>query len=87
MLFDCLDAGIENDPRNSGNILRNTMKRSGTADLPLHGGRVPPWLAERMTKLGTAITENIVHDYGVSAFLWYHYISDGSAETWTRAAG
>ncbi|HKO42453.1 MAG TPA: DUF763 domain-containing protein [Pyrinomonadaceae bacterium] len=45
------------------------MKRSGTADLPLHGGRVPPWLAERMTKLGTAITENIIHDYGVSAFL------------------
>jgi hypothetical protein len=45
------------------------MKRSGTADLPLHGGRVPPWLAERMTKLGTAITEAIIHDYGTSAFL------------------
>src|SRR5687767_13197386 len=45
------------------------MNRSGTADLPLHGGRVPPWLAERMTQLGTAITENIIHDYGVSAFL------------------
>src|ERR671913_2084982 len=45
------------------------MKRSGTADLPLHGGRVPRWLAERMTKLGTAITENIIYDYGVSAFL------------------
>ncbi len=45
------------------------MKRSGIADLPLHGGRVPPWLAERMTKLGSAITENIVHDYGTSAFL------------------
>jgi len=45
------------------------MKRSGTADLPLHGGRVPQWLAERMTKLGTAIAENIVHDYGTSAFL------------------
>jgi hypothetical protein len=45
------------------------MKRSGTADLPLHGGRVPPWLAERMTKLGTAITEAVVHDYGTSAFL------------------
>jgi hypothetical protein len=45
------------------------MKRSGVADLPLHGGRVPPWLAERMTKLGTAITENIVHCYGASAFL------------------
>ena len=45
------------------------MKRSGTADLPLHGGRVPAWLAERMTKLGTAITEAIVADYGSSAFL------------------
>jgi len=45
------------------------MKRSGTADLPLHGGRVPPWLAERMTRLGTAITEIIIHDYGTSAFL------------------
>lgn len=45
------------------------MKRSGVADLPLHGGRVPHWLADRMTKLGTAITETIVHDYGVSSFL------------------
>ena len=45
------------------------MKRSGTADLPLHGGRVPLWLAERMTKLGTAITEAIIYDYGSSAFL------------------
>src|SRR6266496_402388 len=45
------------------------MKRSGVADLPLHGGRVPQWLAERMTKLGTAITEAVVHDYGASAFL------------------
>jgi hypothetical protein len=45
------------------------MKRSGTADLPLHGGRVPQWLAERMTKLGTAIAENIIHGYGTSVFL------------------
>src|SRR6187200_2286925 len=45
------------------------MKRSGIADLPLHGGRVPGWLAERMTRLGTAITETIVHHYGTSAFL------------------
>lgn len=45
------------------------MKRSGVADLPLHGGRVPQWLAERMTKLGKAVTETIVHDYGASAFL------------------
>ena len=45
------------------------MKRSGIADLPLHGGRVPPWLAERMTLLGTAITENIIIHYGPSTFL------------------
>jgi hypothetical protein len=45
------------------------VKRSGTADLPLHGGRVPAWLAERMTTLGTAITESIVHHYGPSEFL------------------
>jgi hypothetical protein len=46
-----------------------SMKRSGTADLPLHGGRVPPWLAERMTQLGTAIAEHIVLSYGPSEFL------------------
>lgn len=45
------------------------MKRSGVADLPLHCGRVPQWLAERMARLGTAITETIVHEYGASAFL------------------
>ena len=45
------------------------MKRSGVADLPLHGGRVPQWLATRMTTLGTAITESVVHHYGRSAFL------------------
>ena len=45
------------------------MNRSGTADLPLHGGRVPQWLAERMTRLGTAITEAVILDYGSSAFL------------------
>ena len=45
------------------------MKRSGSADLPLHGGSVPPWLAERMTRLGTAIAENVIHHYGRNAFL------------------
>lgn len=45
------------------------MKRSGTADLPLHGGRVPHWLAQRMTTLGTGITEAIVCDCGTSGFL------------------
>jgi hypothetical protein len=45
------------------------MQRSGHADLPLHGGRVPPWLAERMVKLGTAISESVLLDYGSSALL------------------
>jgi hypothetical protein len=45
------------------------MKRSGTADLPLHGGRVPPWLAKRMTELGTAIAEQVILNYGTSEFL------------------
>jgi hypothetical protein len=45
------------------------MKRSGVADLPLHGGSVPPWLAERMTRLGTAIVENVIHHNGRSALL------------------
>jgi hypothetical protein len=40
-----------------------------TADLPLHYGKVPPWLAERMSLLGGAITESIVMEYGASAFL------------------
>jgi hypothetical protein len=45
------------------------MRRSGTADLPLHGGRVPPWLANRMTELGTAIAEQVILNYGQSEFL------------------
>src|ERR1700704_2000531 len=45
------------------------MKRSGFADLPLHGGHVPAWLAERMTQLGTAISESILHQYGAPELL------------------
>jgi hypothetical protein len=40
------------------------MKRSGSADLPLHYGYVPKWLADRMAKLGLAITESILTEYG-----------------------
>src|SRR5215207_9039355 len=65
------------------------MKRSGIADLPLHGGRVPTWLAERMTKLGSAITETIVHHYGTSAFLsrlsdpfWFQALSAVMGMDW-----
>ncbi len=39
-------------------------RRTGSADLPLHGGHVPPWLATRMAALGRVIVEAIVHHYG-----------------------
>ncbi len=39
-------------------------RRAGSADLPLHGGHVPKWLADRMTRLGTVMSEAIVHHYG-----------------------
>jgi hypothetical protein len=45
------------------------VKRSGVADLPLHGGRVPAWLAARMEMLGTAIAESVLHHYGRAEFL------------------
>ena len=39
-------------------------RKSGTADLPLHSGHVPKWLANRMTKLGAVACEAIIHHYG-----------------------
>jgi uncharacterized protein len=39
-------------------------RRTGSADLPLHGGRVPSWLASRMAALGAVICQAIVHHYG-----------------------
>ena len=39
-------------------------RRRGSADLPLHGGRVPQWLGERMTRLGAVIAEAIVIENG-----------------------
>lgn len=40
------------------------IKRSGYADLPLHTGIVPRWLADRMMLLGTEIVESILLNYG-----------------------
>ena len=39
------------------------------ADLPLHYGHVPPWLAERMTRLGGAIVEALIIEFGKSEVL------------------
>src|SRR5919108_4143501 len=45
------------------------VQRTGSADLPLHGGRVPAWLGARMAKLGAVICQAIVHHYGRDEFL------------------
>jgi uncharacterized protein len=45
------------------------MKQSGSADLVLMGGSIPPWLSERMTRLCLPVFEAIVADYGQQAFL------------------
>jgi hypothetical protein len=44
-------------------------RRTGSADLPLHGGHVPAWLATRMAALGRVISEAIVHHYGPDELL------------------
>src|SRR6202453_2476774 len=44
-------------------------RRAGSADLPLHNGRVPAWLGQRMARLGAVIAEAIVHHYGREEFL------------------
>ncbi len=40
------------------------VRRAGSADLPLHAGHVPRWLADRMTRLGAVMSQAIVHHYG-----------------------
>lgn len=44
--------------------VNEVTQRSGSADLPLHGGRVPKWLGDRMTRLGAVLCEAIIHHYG-----------------------
>ena len=58
-LLHTADASIRDNTR--GALM---ARRAGSADLPLHGGRVPKWLGERMTRLGAVIVEAIVIEYG-----------------------
>jgi len=44
-------------------------RRAGSADLPLHNGFVPKWLADRMTRLGVVIGEAVITHYGRDEFL------------------
>lgn len=43
--------------------------RTGSVDLPLHSGQCPPWLFERMTKLGRAMMFLLVREQGRPAVL------------------
>lgn len=45
------------------------VTKTGTANLPLHYGQVPLWLADRMTKLGSIMSQAIIHHYGRDEFL------------------
>ena len=58
------------------------MKRSGSADLPLHNGHVPMWLADRMAKLGLAIFETIAMEFGTGEI-----ISKMSNPFWFQSLG
>lgn len=45
------------------------MKRSGTADMALFGGGIPPWLFERMKALALPMVEAIIQERGTTDFL------------------
>jgi uncharacterized protein len=45
------------------------MHRTGIAELPLHGGKAPPWLFQRTVKLGREIIRLIVEDDGPEEIL------------------
>jgi len=64
-------------------------RRTGSADLPLHGGRVPSWLSDRMTSLGTVMCEAIIHHYGRDELLrrlahsfWFHSFGSVMGMDW-----
>lgn len=64
-------------------------KKPRHADLPLHYGKVPPWLAQRMSLLGGAIVEAVIMDYGKDAILkklsdpfWFQALGCGLGMDW-----
>jgi prevent-host-death family protein len=63
------------------------MKRSGVADLPLHSGRVPAWLAERMLTLGSAIVESVIyHSAPCTAFSRFNNAIDRAIMAFMKKA-
>ena len=45
------------------------LRRTGLTELPLHNGKAPHWLVERMIKLAREISAIIIYEYGREAFL------------------
>ncbi|MFH8080788.1 MAG: DUF763 domain-containing protein [Candidatus Aenigmatarchaeota archaeon] len=45
------------------------MQRTGIFDLPLHNGKTPKWLFEKMVRISEAISEIIVFEYGQKEFI------------------
>ncbi len=45
------------------------MRKVGIANLPLHPGKCPKWLFERMVRLGGAITKAVIIEHGEDGFL------------------
>ena len=62
--------------------MANSPQRTGITNLPLHGGKAPPWLFQRMTKLAREITIAIVTEFGPGEML--HRLSD---PFWFQAFG
>lgn len=65
------------------------IKSTGHADLPLHTGVVPRWLADRMMVLGTQIVEALVLNYGkkevlrrLSDPLWFQSLGSVMGMDW-----
>jgi hypothetical protein len=59
-----------------------TFERTGIADSPLHGGKAPSWLFQRMKKLACQLTIAIVDEFGTREIL--HRLSDPH---WFQALG
>ena len=45
------------------------MGKTGVANLPLHGGKAPRWLFQRMVALSKGVTEVLIDEYGSDEFL------------------
>ena len=62
---------------------------TGIANLPLHGGKAPPWLFKRMVRMSGAISEAVAEEYGTEEILkrladpyWFQSLSCAIGFDW-----